>query len=281
MKFHESIGRALILLGAAATLNGCVSTGRVSDVEHERDSGPSRPVDLSHIPDAVPKRETRTIAGNKTPYTVLGKTYHVSMDIQEYNRDGIASWYGNKFHGRNTSNGEVYDMYAMTAAHKTLPIPSYVRVTNLGNNKQVVVRVNDRGPFHGDRIIDLSYAAASKLGFADYGTALVNVELINLDAPPKPVVLTASLAPVVTNTTRAPVTPVANRFVQVGAFSNLASAQSLHQRLVNLINFPVLIASANNLHKVRIGPIVGDIEIDHIRQLMAEHQLGEPIVVVE
>src|SRR6187402_3510186 len=113
---------------------------------HDKDYGPDKDVDLSHIPDAVPRYETRTIAGNKNPYTVLGKTYHLIEDESAYRERGNASWYGNKFNGHNTSNGERYDMYAMTGAHKTLPIPSYVRVTNLDNGKSVVVRINDRGP---------------------------------------------------------------------------------------------------------------------------------------
>lgn len=261
-------------------LSGCVSFGG-----EERDSGPTRPVDLSHVRDAVPKKEKRTIAGNKTPYTVFGKTYYVNMDIEEYNRNGIASWYGRKFHGRNTSNGEVYDMYAMTAAHKSLPIPSYVRVTNLSNNKQVVVRVNDRGPFHGDRIIDLSYAAAHKLGFANQGTAQVNVEYINMDAKTKPKVLTASLAPVQpvvqTNTTANRIGNNTTTYIQVGAFSSYASAQDLQKRIASHINMPVVVRTSNNLHKVRIGPVIGDVEINHINDIMAKYKLGEPHLVQE
>src|SRR5690606_2878870 len=123
-----------------------------------QDRGPASYVDLSQIPDAVPRSEPRTRAGIKNPSAVLGKTEYLLEDESDYRERGYASWYGKKFHGHQTSNGEIYDMYGMTAAHKTLPIPSYVRVTNLDNNRQVVVRVNDRGPFHSGRIIDLSYA---------------------------------------------------------------------------------------------------------------------------
>ncbi|HBQ01515.1 MAG TPA: septal ring lytic transglycosylase RlpA, partial [Gammaproteobacteria bacterium] len=118
------------------------------------------------------------MAGNRSPYTVLGKTYTVLPTERGYSERGVASWYGEKFHGHKTSNGEVFDMYMASAAHKSLPIPSFLRVTNLDNNRSLIVRVNDRGPFHGDRIVDLSYAAAMKLGYAERGTARVHLESI-------------------------------------------------------------------------------------------------------
>lgn len=134
---------------------------------------------LDHVKDAVPRYEAYTRGGNKN-YNVWGQDYEVWQDVQNYRDEGLASWYGAKFHGFNTSNGEVYDMYTMTAAHKNLPLPSFVRVTNKENGKQVVVRVNDRGPFHEGRVIDLSYAAAYKLGMLATGTASVKVELIKM-----------------------------------------------------------------------------------------------------
>ena len=143
----------------------------------DKDSGPDGEPDMSHVPDAVPRYEVRTNAGNKNPYTVLGKTYHLIEDESSYRERGYASWYGNKFNGYHTSNGEVYNMYAMSGAHKTLPIPSYVRVTNVANGKSVVVRINDRGPFHSGRIIDLSYAAAQRIGINKVGTGMVDVEI--------------------------------------------------------------------------------------------------------
>ncbi|WP_158224608.1 septal ring lytic transglycosylase RlpA family protein [Agaribacterium haliotis] len=149
----------------------------------EKDSGPKQEIDMSHVPDAVPRYEKRRRAGNISPYKVKGKVYHVMDEGSGYAEVGIASWYGNKFHGNLTSNGETYDMYAMTAAHKTLPLPCYVKVTNLANNKTVVVRVNDRGPFAHGRIIDLSYAAAQKLGYTRHGTATVKVEHIEILEP--------------------------------------------------------------------------------------------------
>lgn len=132
---------------------------------------------MSRIPDAVPMPHNGSVKAN--PYTVLGKTYYPMNDARAYRMVGTASWYGTKFHGQATANGETYDLYGMTAAHKTLPLPSYVRVTNLDNGKSVIVRVNDRGPFYSDRVIDLSFAAAKKLGYAETGTARVKVEGID------------------------------------------------------------------------------------------------------
>jgi len=143
-----------------------------------RDSGPSGPVDLSSVRNAVPKHERQTRAGNPHTYVVFGKRYYVKRSNKNYRSRGIASWYGRKFHGRKTSNGETYNMYAMTAAHKTLRIPTYVRVTNLENGKIIIVRVNDRGPFVSNRIIDLSYAAAHKLGITRKGTGLVKIAVV-------------------------------------------------------------------------------------------------------
>jgi rare lipoprotein A len=152
-----------------------------------------------------------------------------------YRQEGVASWYGTKFHGELTSNGERYDLYAMSAAHKTLPIPSYVRVTNLGNGREVIVRVNDRGPFHGDRIIDLSYAAALKLGYQQQGTARVRIEAISFDAE----------------------TQGRNHYLQVGAFSLLSSAQGRRSHLESFTHFPVdILLGDDGVHRVQIGPLV-------------------------
>jgi rare lipoprotein A len=142
-----------------------------------RDGAPWWDVDVSKIPDAVPMPFYGNYKAN--PYTVLGKTYYPMPDAKRYLATGTASWYGTKFHGQATANGEKYDLYGMSAAHKTLPLPSYVRVTNLDNGKSVILRVNDRGPFYSDRIIDLSFAAAKKLGYAEVGTARVKVEGID------------------------------------------------------------------------------------------------------
>src|SRR5579859_7073484 len=144
-----------------------------------KDDGPGDkpPGNLAEIPDAQPKRESLIAAANR-PYAVFGRSYEPLAKVQPFQQTGLASWYGRRFHGQKTSSGEIYDMYGMTAAHPTLPIPSYARVTNLANGRSVVVRINDRGPFHSDRIIDLSYTAAYKLGYAAAGSARVEVQSI-------------------------------------------------------------------------------------------------------
>nr|VFK02139.1 MAG: rare lipoprotein A [Candidatus Kentron sp. H]VFK02511.1 MAG: rare lipoprotein A [Candidatus Kentron sp. H]VFK05458.1 MAG: rare lipoprotein A [Candidatus Kentron sp. H] len=143
-------------------------------------------LDPNNIQNAVPRVESRSQYGNSPFYTVYGKRYHVLLSSTGYVRRGIASWYGRKFHGKRTSSGETYDMYAMTAAHRSLPLPTYVRVTNLENKRQAIVRVNDRGPFHTNRIIDLSYAAAVKLGIARKGTVHVEIHAIDPSQPKEP-----------------------------------------------------------------------------------------------
>lgn len=145
----------------------------------KHDLGPKQHLDMSKTPDAMPKVEPQSRGGNKSRYEVWGKSYSVMPSSVGFKEKGLASWYGQKFHGHLTSNGETYDMYSMSAAHKSLPLPTYARITNLDNNKIVIVRVNDRGPFHGNRVIDLSYAAASKLDYRKTGVAKVLVEAID------------------------------------------------------------------------------------------------------
>jgi len=165
--------RVLALLAATALVCGCASRGG-----YLKGDGPgSPPANLDKIADATPRTEPLN-AGANAPYTALGRKYVPYTSLRPYRERGVATWYGRKFQGKRTSSGERYDMYAMTAAHTLLPIPSYARVTNLANGKSVVVRINDRGPFHADRIIDLSYAAAYKLGYVGAGSAKVEVEAI-------------------------------------------------------------------------------------------------------
>src|SRR6056300_858383 len=159
-------------LGLFVILAGCSAL-------EQQDSAPTAMIDLDAIDPVVPKVEPVTAAGNKSPYVVFGNTYYVMADRRGYSERGIASWYGTKFHGRLTSNGEIFNMYGLTAAHRSLPIPSYVRVQNLENSQEIIVRVNDRGPFHDERVIDLSWAAAAKLGFADTGVAPVEITYID------------------------------------------------------------------------------------------------------
>jgi rare lipoprotein A len=161
-------------LSVLVLLTSCSSNRYQYSDDHQPDDIPP----LTHIEDVLPRYEPYSRGGNKD-YRVRGIDYKVLKDVSSFTEQGYASWYGNKFHGHLTSNGERYDMFAMSAAHKNLPLPSYVKVTNLENNKQVIVRVNDRGPFHEGRVIDLSYAAANKLNIVKTGTAKVKVELIH------------------------------------------------------------------------------------------------------
>src|SRR4051812_46548866 len=192
-----------------------------------KDDGPGEnpPANLSAIPDAVPRREAPHRYANR-PYTVFGASYVPIASTEGYKARGVASWYGKKFHGQKTSSGEVYDMYGMTGAHKTLPIPSYARVTNLANGKSVVVRINDRGPFHSDRIIDLSYAAAYKLGYAAAGSARVEVEAVSAqEAPakaPPPKMEEASSKAI---------------YLQMGAFSSRENAEDLRTRVARQLTW--------------------------------------------
>ena len=221
------------------------------------DSAPPVAIDVSNIPEPVPRREPKSRYGNRETYSVLGRTYRVMDSAEGYEERGIASWYGYKFHGRHTSSRERYDMCAFTAAHKTLPLPSYVRVTNLDNGRSVVVRVNDRGPFHAGRIIDLSYAAATRLDMKQAGTARVEVralmgpdDTLLADAVPPTPARPASPppradAPVPANRWRGPVPPPAERppvpapmgagpqVVQVGSFGDRMNAERLVQRLAD------------------------------------------------
>ncbi len=232
-----------IFLTAFLFISGCTIDPSV------KDSAPQHvPVNVMAVPDAVPRHEKRTRAGNPQSYEVLGRHYQVLADSKGYRKRGIASWYGTKFHGKKTSNGEVYDMYAMTAAHKTLPIPCYVKVTNLQNQRNVIVRINDRGPFHENRIIDLSYTAAVKLGIQQYGTGLVEVEAID-----------PGLQPAITLRDKSKEKENNKLFLQVGAFTNQLNARQLQQKVAGITRadsrLKVSQSSGDTLYKVQIGPV--------------------------
>jgi len=256
-----------------------------------RDSGPSHPVDVSHVPDAVPKYEQRTRAGNPDTYVVLGKRYYVLKSSKDFIQRGIASWYGNKFHGHKTSNGEIYDMYAMTAAHKTLPIPCYLQVTNLKNGRQVTVRVNDRGPFHENRIIDLSYAAAKKLGITGEGTGLVEIRAVGPGQKSTPPTHLASKPPAAAKTTpvvAASVQPAVSKpmlYLQLGSFIELNNAESLRARLalnnVNGAAIQQVTVDRRHIYRVRVGPITTVEEADRIALQIASLGIGVPTVVID
>ena len=278
--------RGAHLLLAAGVAVGLLASGCGVRVPGERD-GPGVHRDVSQVPDAVPRIEPRSRGGNKPTYVVLGKRYHTLPSSKGFMERGIASWYGTKFHGRKTSNGETYDMYAMSAAHTRLPLPTYVRVTNLENGRQVVVRVNDRGPFHENRVIDLSYAAASRIGMLGKGTALVEIRAIDPSTPqqqaPKTRVAKASSRPGPVITRSAQTTP--RIFLQAGAFSSSSNAQRLRKRLEEGLSRPVRVIAAESgsgqVHRVQVGPL-GSVEVaDQISANM--HHLGvrEPLVVID
>lgn len=247
------------------------------------DGPPPKDIDVSGLPDAVPRHEPITLAGNKSPYTVLGKTYQVMPSSKGFRQRGLASWYGNKFHGRHTSNGEVYSMYEMTAAHKTLPIPCYVKVTNLENGRSVIVRVNDRGPFHGDRIIDLSYAAAKKLGYSDQGTAKVEVAVIDPADYQNNTVSSPQLA---SDPAMLPVAgaKTSKAYLQVGAFNNQLAASDLSQRLAGITEYPVVVrqqSSSQPLFKVLVGPVTDHLKLFDLKAMLGEIDNISPFVVYD
>jgi rare lipoprotein A len=221
---------------------------------------PPPPADISKIPDAVPRIEPRSAKGNPPFYEALGKRYFVMATAAGYVERGVASWYGPGFHAANTSNGEKYDMYGMTAAHKTLPLPSYVRVTNLQNGRSVVVRVNDRGPFKEGRIIDLSRTAAERLDMVRDGTAFVEVKAITPGADSSAAPKTSAL------------------YVQAGAFASEANADRLRDRLKAQGEKSCFVRrdtiGDKVFYRVRIGPVPNVHEFDEVVARL--HKLGFP-----
>ena len=236
-------------------LIGCSSTG--SRYKDKHDSTPTRLPNQAELANAIPRAEAHSRGGNKD-YRVRGKDYQVLPSAKDFEQTGIASWYGKKFHGHLTSNGEIYDMYAMSAAHKNLPLPTYLEVTNLKNNKSVIVRVNDRGPFHPERIIDLSYSAAYRLDMLNTGTALVKINAISdfgADTPPS--TNTAALSTVRALPTSKEQQIITNKkpYIQVFATSNEKLAQRTANALTNLFQRNVIWPKDNGIFRVQMGPI--------------------------
>lgn len=268
------------LLFAALLLQACSSSSRY---KIDQDHGPSNPVDISDIKDAVPKNEPRSKYGNPKNYKVLGKRYSVRESSAGYKEKGIASWYGKKFHGHRASSGETYDMYAMTAAHKTLPLPTYVRVTHLENRRSVIVKVNDRGPFHQGRIIDLSYAAAKKLGVTATGTAPVEVTAIDVDKYRK----NKGYKPNIKRPSLVSTYPVKSEFklyLQVGAFSDQKNANQLLHRLNRMFKQRKIhsdFSSENNVYRVRIGPLVSVEDADKLSTLLNNKGIPTTKIVID
>ena len=242
-----------------------------------RDGAPRRHVNVAKIPNAKPKVEPRSAAGNPSSYKVFGKTYHVMQDGSGYVERGIASWYGTKFHGNKTSNGETYSMYKMTAAHKSLPIPTYVEVTNLNNGRKVIVRVNDRGPFHENRIIDLSYVAAKKLGIVGTGTGIVEVRSIDPTTWQQKKKQPARYVRTAAHHYDA-------LYIQAGAFTSQHNANKLKRQLNALFpNKTIQLAqnSQDRLYRVRVGPISTVAEADRVAQTISDNGYPAPHVIIE
>ena len=261
--------------GHGDSLNDDLSQPQGSRYRDSSDSVPGGPPpDISKLVEPVPKVEPHSLYGNKSPYTVLGQTYRVLPSARGYDERGIASFYGNKFHGYKTSSLETYDMYAFTAASKTLPLPSYARVTNLQNGKSVIVRINDRGPFHEDRVIDLSYAAAVKIGVWPKGTGLVEVRGIDPGEPaqelPPPVVVSSGHPGI---------------YLQVGAFSDADNAERVAQRLrqAQLGDVQVTETEVNGrrVRRVRVGPLADVDSADRISAQIEGMGLPRPQVAVD
>jgi rare lipoprotein A len=223
-----------------------------------KDDGPHEapPPGVAQVPDAVPRAEPLHRYANR-PYTVFGRDYVPLVKLEPFRQRGLASWYGKRFHGQKTASGETYDMYAMTAAHPTLPIPSYVRVTHVASGRSVVVRVNDRGPFHPARIIDLSYAAALKLGYVQAGSAQVEVESIILEE--KAV------------------------WLQLGAFASRENAESLRARIAQDLagvreRLEVLLAG--NLWRLQVGPYGSRDDARPVAERIETQLKLKPLIVV-
>ncbi len=260
-----------VVLAILALISGC-SSAPTSDSRYalQQDAAPDEVFDMSKIKELNPVYEPPSRAGNKSPYTVWGKNYSVMPSSKGYKAEGVASWYGKKFHGYHTSNGEIYDMYQLSAAHKSLPLPSYVLVTHLGNGKQVLVRVNDRGPFHDGRVIDLSYAAAARLDMLGTGTAPVRIEAID------PVTWKGGMNLAV-NQLQPPV------LVQVAAMSQEDSARQLGSRLEKDTGqkMTVVPATVNSrlLHKVQLGPVESRSDLQRLIDQLANDGFVRPIII--
>lgn len=269
----------------AVLLAGCSSTPSSSRYSIAQDRAPSGDFDVSGLDDAVPRYEPPRSAGNRSPYTVWGKQYTVMASNEGYVERGIASWYGEKFHGHKTSNGETFDMYTMSAAHKSLQIPSYARVTNLDNGRSVVVRVNDRGPFHGDRLIDLSYAAAKKLGYQHLGTARVEIAAITVRPDGSMTVAGEAAAGATASAGHAPEAGANALFVQLGSFSQRGPALMLAERAELLVSSAVRVrevtTAAGRFHRVQVGPFLDSGEAMRTRQQLADGGLGDAILLTD
>ncbi|MCK4607975.1 MAG: septal ring lytic transglycosylase RlpA family protein [Gammaproteobacteria bacterium] len=252
-------------------LAGCVSTESIPVVS---DSAPTQTIDVSKIHNAVPKVEPKSHYGNPNTYVVNGQSYSVLQSAANYDKKGVASWYGTKFNGQLTSTRESYDMFAMTAASTELPLPTYVKVTDLENGHKVIVKVNDRGPFDKNRLIDLSYAAAKKLGFANKGTALVEVQAIDPHH--------YNTKPDTPKTTTAPAWQP-HLYLQVASFNNSEHAKQLQTRLSQLTTEPTYVDSSlyhdKPIYRVQIGPLANVTANDQLQKILHKEGLSAITVI--
>lgn len=267
MMLHPARLQLLVASATLLILGGCAMPGvnKSALPKPRQDAAPLHSADLigrlERLPDPVVRAEPLSKRGNGPVYTVWGKSYRVMDSAEGFWQEGTASWYGTKFHGRETSSGERFDVYKLTAAHKHLPLPTYVRVTNLANNRQTIVKVNDRGPFKGDRVIDLSYAAAVKLGFHDKGTSRVRLEVISPE----------SLTP----------QEKAETFmVQAGAFSEFKRADRSHRELQELTGFRGVVVKipTDGFYRVRLGPVTAE-QLPRLQSLLQAADYGKPKII--
>ena len=283
----STICRALItcttIMLALFIFQACSDSKVTTKKKPVRDSAPAADsVDINAVPDAVPRSEPKSKYGNPSSYEVFGKRYYVMDSSKDFVQKGIASWYGKKFHGRRTSSGETYDMYAMTAAHKSLPLPTYVQVRNLDNNRRIIVKVNDRGPFHENRIIDLSYTAARKLDIVKKGTGLVEIRAIN----PR----TWSREKEEIQYVGAPVQSSAGSsskpgfYIQVGAFREEENARKLKASMValgpDLVKIAPAMVNQRKIYRVRLGPLYDVDSADSLVGKLGDFGIYEHRIVV-
>jgi len=270
--------KTTIRIAGLAVLTACIAACSTTAVIEPQDTAPASPIDVSAIPDAVPKAEPLSRYGNPESYVVYGKRYHTLSSSKGYRERGMASWYGTKFHGKRTSSGEPYNLYGMTAAHKTLPLPTYVQVTNLDNGRSVIVKVNDRGPFHDDRIIDLSYTAAAKLGILGKGTGRVEVSAIDSGAGTTESRVAASGAIPVT-------TAEQTLYLQVGAFSSPSNAERLRNEIreqqIAGVRIVESMGASGTFYKVQVGPLADSAEAERIARSLKPLGIKESRSIVQ
>ncbi len=257
-----------------------VTNKTVNAYTRQQDSHPHQKdiPNLALVKEPLPKHEPKSRYGNPDKYTVLNKTYNVLQSSNGYKESGYASWYGTKFHGFRTSSGEIYDMYEMTAAHKTLPLPTYAKVTNLSNNRSIIVKINDRGPFHANRIVDLSYAAADKLGILGHGVGKVEVVAINTSI---------NSSNITTQMVNSSGSSKYNAMLQLGAFTMPSNAQKLASKLkdllqnhqygggneyeVNILEHSLQKGDKKNiLYKVVISSVNRDFDMQNLKKILAK-----------